>query len=94
MSFSLSRGGKGAKGPAVAVVPDEPKEQFLRGCGVVSTMSKALCQTGAIISGQPLYKHIGAMCNNGQVRTNMCTNTTFVFSKIIEKQQIGWTETH
>lgn len=54
------------KGPAVAVVPDEPLEKFHPGSNAVASVSVAVCQAGAVSAKKPLYQHV-AQLMNGQV---------------------------
>jgi len=47
-----------SKGPQVVVIPDEPAERLPAGCESVSAVSQAVCKSGALVSGLPLYEHI------------------------------------
>ena len=62
-----SRGKPGKGGPAVVIIPDEPREKMLCGCNAVSAVSQAVCMTGAQVAGRTLYKHVAALKYNGQV---------------------------
>ncbi|ESO95150.1 hypothetical protein LOTGIDRAFT_203892 [Lottia gigantea] len=59
----LASGKKGKAASVIIVVPDEPREGFLSGSSIVSSLSQAICCTGASISNQPLYQYIASLFN-------------------------------
>ena len=52
---------RGKKGPAVVIVPDEPREVFICGCAAASAVSQAVCKAAAIAKRVPLYEHIASI---------------------------------